>query len=217
MGGLFRWRRISHVHWQYSPLLAPVCPRPCARSCSRGSRRCSHRHRHYRDVLYLEPAAALPVTVARSDRGLRVRRASLRVAPASTSGSSVGTLASDWSSRLGLVPDRWHPRHHRGCRVGIHGAGERVGEGARDGAHHGLADPLENYLRPFSAALSKPISHGIFAALAGIGFTESLLIAELSRGVGSAYNDASKIAILTGSVIAAVIGATIRGCVIALM
>ncbi|MGV3073163.1 Na+/H+ antiporter NhaA [Corynebacterium phoceense] len=54
-------------------------------------------------------------------------------------------------------------------------------------------------------------------ALTGIGFTESLLIAELSCGVGSAYNDASKIAILTGSVIAAVIGATIRGCVIALM
>ena len=48
-------------------------------------------------------------------------------------------------------------------------------------------------------------------ALTGIGFTESLLIAELSCGVGSAYNDASKIAILTGSVIAAVIGATILG------
>lgn len=49
------------------------------------------------------------------------------------------------------------------------------------------------------------------AALVGIGFTESLLIAELSCGVRSAYSDASKIAILTGLVIAAVIGAIILG------
>lgn len=47
------------------------------------------------------------------------------------------------------------------------------------------------------------------ATLAGIGFTVSLLIAELSFGLGSDYNDDAKVAILTGSVTAAVLGAII--------
>lgn len=47
------------------------------------------------------------------------------------------------------------------------------------------------------------------ATLAGIGFTVSLLIAELSFGLGSPYNDAAKVAILSASVGAALIGATI--------
>lgn len=49
------------------------------------------------------------------------------------------------------------------------------------------------------------------ATLAGIGFTVSLLIAELSFGLGSNYNDDAKVAILTGSVTAAVLGAIILG------
>ncbi len=49
------------------------------------------------------------------------------------------------------------------------------------------------------------------SALAGIGFTVSLLIAELSFGVGSDYNDYSKIAILSASVLAAVLGSIILG------
>ena len=47
------------------------------------------------------------------------------------------------------------------------------------------------------------------ATLAGIGFTVSLLIAELSFGLGSDYNDAAKVAILTASVTAALLGALI--------
>ncbi|MFW0120357.1 Na+/H+ antiporter NhaA [Rothia sp. CCM 9417] len=47
------------------------------------------------------------------------------------------------------------------------------------------------------------------ATLAGIGFTVSLLIAELSFGLGSPHNDAAKVAILTASVGAALGGATI--------
>lgn len=47
------------------------------------------------------------------------------------------------------------------------------------------------------------------ATLAGIGFTVSLLIAELSFGLGSDHNDDAKVAILTGSVTAAVLGAII--------
>lgn len=43
--------------------------------------------------------------------------------------------------------------------------------------------------------------------LAGIGFTVSLLVAELSFGTGSMHDDHAKIAILTGSVLAAVLGA----------
>ena len=49
------------------------------------------------------------------------------------------------------------------------------------------------------------------AALGGIGFTVSLLIAELSFGVGSPMNDAAKIAILSASVLAALLGALILG------
>ncbi|MDO4898036.1 MAG: Na+/H+ antiporter NhaA [Rothia sp. (in: high G+C Gram-positive bacteria)] len=47
------------------------------------------------------------------------------------------------------------------------------------------------------------------ATLAGIGFTVSLLIAELSFGLGSDYNDDAKVAILTASVTAALLGAII--------
>ena len=47
------------------------------------------------------------------------------------------------------------------------------------------------------------------ASLAGIGFTVSLLIAELSFGLGSDYNDDAKVAILTASVTAAIIGGAI--------
>lgn len=47
------------------------------------------------------------------------------------------------------------------------------------------------------------------ATLAGIGFTVSLLIAELSFGLGSDYNDDAKVAILTASVTAAIIGGAI--------
>lgn len=49
------------------------------------------------------------------------------------------------------------------------------------------------------------------AALGGIGFTVSLLIAELSFGIGSDYNDYAKIAILTASVLAACVGSLILG------
>ena len=49
------------------------------------------------------------------------------------------------------------------------------------------------------------------STLAGIGFTVSLLIAELSFGLGSAHNDDAKVAILTGSVTAAVLGAILLG------
>ena len=49
------------------------------------------------------------------------------------------------------------------------------------------------------------------AALGGIGFTVSLLIAELSFGIGSDYNDYAKIAILTASVLAAILGSLILG------
>lgn len=43
------------------------------------------------------------------------------------------------------------------------------------------------------------------ALLAGVGFTVSLLIAELSFGAGSAHDDHAKVAILTGSVVAALL------------
>lgn len=49
------------------------------------------------------------------------------------------------------------------------------------------------------------------AALGGIGFTVSLLIAELSFGEGSDYNDYAKIAILSASVLAALLGSLILG------
>ena len=45
--------------------------------------------------------------------------------------------------------------------------------------------------------------------LAGVGFTVSLLIAELSFGQGSAHDDHAKVAILTGSLTAAVLAAVI--------
>jgi NhaA family Na+:H+ antiporter len=45
------------------------------------------------------------------------------------------------------------------------------------------------------------------ALLSGIGFTVALLVAELSFGYGSEYTDASKAAILTGSLVAALLGA----------
>lgn len=49
------------------------------------------------------------------------------------------------------------------------------------------------------------------ASLAGIGFTVSLLIAELSFGIESVYNDHAKIAILSASVLAALLGSIILG------
>jgi NhaA family Na+:H+ antiporter len=47
------------------------------------------------------------------------------------------------------------------------------------------------------------------AVLAGVGFTVSLLIAELSFGAGSAHDDHAKVAILTGSLVAALFAAVI--------
>ncbi|PQZ92863.1 Na+/H+ antiporter NhaA [Arthrobacter sp. MYb227] len=47
--------------------------------------------------------------------------------------------------------------------------------------------------------------------LAGIGFTVSLLVGELSFGLGSAANDHAKVAILAASVIAAVLAAILLG------
>jgi len=46
-------------------------------------------------------------------------------------------------------------------------------------------------------------------AVAGIGFTVSLLVAELAFGLDTPGDDAAKVAILTSSIIAAVIGAAI--------
>jgi NhaA family Na+:H+ antiporter len=47
------------------------------------------------------------------------------------------------------------------------------------------------------------------ALLAGIGFTVSLLIGELSFGTGSAHNDHAKVAILAGSLTAALLAAVV--------
>lgn len=47
------------------------------------------------------------------------------------------------------------------------------------------------------------------ALLAGVGFTVSLLIAELSFGPGSAHNDHAKVAILGGSLLAALLAAVV--------
>lgn len=47
------------------------------------------------------------------------------------------------------------------------------------------------------------------AMLAGVGFTVSLLIAELSFGTGSAHDDHAKVAILAGSLAAAVLAAVV--------
>ncbi|UVJ40731.1 Na+/H+ antiporter NhaA [Arthrobacter sp. CJ23] len=47
------------------------------------------------------------------------------------------------------------------------------------------------------------------AILAGVGFTVSLLIGELSFGLGSAHNDHAKVAILGGSLIAALLAAVV--------
>ncbi|MHC5559956.1 Na+/H+ antiporter NhaA [Kocuria sp. U4B] len=47
---------------------------------------------------------------------------------------------------------------------------------------------------------------GGMSVVAGIGFTVSLLVAELSFGIGSPHNDHAKVGILTGSAIAAVVG-----------
>jgi len=47
------------------------------------------------------------------------------------------------------------------------------------------------------------------ALLAGGGFTVSLLIAELSFGAGSAHDDHAKVAILTGSLVAALLAAVV--------
>jgi NhaA family Na+:H+ antiporter len=49
------------------------------------------------------------------------------------------------------------------------------------------------------------------AFVAGIGFTVSLLVGELSFGVGSASDDHVKVGVLAGSLIAAAIGAAILG------
>lgn len=47
--------------------------------------------------------------------------------------------------------------------------------------------------------------------VAGIGFTVSLLVAELAFGLGSELNSQAKIGVLLGSLISAIIGATILG------
>jgi NhaA family Na+:H+ antiporter len=47
------------------------------------------------------------------------------------------------------------------------------------------------------------------AALAGIGFTVSLLIGELAYGVGSERDEYVKVGVLTGSVLAALTAAVI--------
>lgn len=47
------------------------------------------------------------------------------------------------------------------------------------------------------------------ALLAGIGFTVSLLIGELSFGAGSAHNDHAKVAILAGSLLSALLAAVV--------
>jgi NhaA family Na+:H+ antiporter len=49
------------------------------------------------------------------------------------------------------------------------------------------------------------------ALLAGIGFTVSLLIGELSFGLGTVFGDEAKLGILVGSVIAALLAAVILG------
>jgi NhaA family Na+:H+ antiporter len=49
------------------------------------------------------------------------------------------------------------------------------------------------------------------AFVAGIGFTVSLLIGEISFGAGSIADDHAKVGILVGSVIAAAIGSAILG------
>lgn len=45
--------------------------------------------------------------------------------------------------------------------------------------------------------------------VAGIGFTVSLLVGELSYGVGSESDDHVKVGVLAGSLLAALIGGTI--------
>jgi NhaA family Na+:H+ antiporter len=47
------------------------------------------------------------------------------------------------------------------------------------------------------------------SVLAGVGFTVSLLIGELSFGIGSQRNDHVKVAVLTGSLLAALLAAII--------
>ncbi|MEX5301191.1 Na+/H+ antiporter NhaA [Kocuria sabuli] len=64
----------------------------------------------------------------------------------------------------------------------------------------GLAPALEHRFRPLSNGL---------AMVAGIGFAVSLLVAELSFGLGSAHGEHAKAGILTGSAIAAVLGGTL--------
>jgi NhaA family Na+:H+ antiporter len=49
------------------------------------------------------------------------------------------------------------------------------------------------------------------ALLAGIGFTVSLLIGELSFGLGTVFGDEAKLGILVGSVVAALLAAVILG------
>ncbi|MCZ4152112.1 sodium:proton antiporter, partial [Escherichia coli] len=47
--------------------------------------------------------------------------------------------------------------------------------------------------------------------LAGIGFTVSLLVAELSFGLGDPANDHAKVAILAASILAAVLASILLG------
>lgn len=49
------------------------------------------------------------------------------------------------------------------------------------------------------------------ALVAGIGFTVSLLVAELAFGLGTLHDDHAKIGILTGSLVAAFVGAAVLG------
>ena len=69
--------------------------------------------------------------------------------------------------------------------------------------------PTETFLllANFIAAMGM-IVLGI-ALLSGIGFTVSLLIGELAFGVGSDADDHVKIAVLTGSLLAAVLAALV--------
>ncbi|WP_269149912.1 Na+/H+ antiporter NhaA [Kocuria rosea] len=50
---------------------------------------------------------------------------------------------------------------------------------------------------------------GGLAMVAGIGFTVSLLVAELSFVIGNPHNDDARVGIFTGSTIAAVIGGSL--------
>jgi NhaA family Na+:H+ antiporter len=80
-----------------------------------------------------------------------------------------------------------------GKTVGVFGATWLVTK-----SRHAGLDPSLAWIDVFGLAL-----------LAGVGFTVSLLVAELGFGAGSVHDDHAKVAILTGSVIAAVLAAVV--------